>query len=71
MLTMNNLLMSYPQEDNDWLMARFIATKYTAEEHMETPSGPLPLGYPRGFTRETVSSIKFSREVVNEAEMGI
>ncbi len=31
-LTVNNLPTSYPREGNDWLMARFIAMGYTAEE---------------------------------------
>ncbi len=31
-LMVTNLPTSYPQEGNDWLMARFIAMGYTAEE---------------------------------------
>ncbi len=31
-LTVNNLLSSYPREGNNWLMSRFITMGYTAAE---------------------------------------
>ncbi len=31
-LTMHNLSLSFPQEGDDWLMARFIAAGYEGEE---------------------------------------
>ena len=89
-LMINNLPTSYPREGDDWLMARFIATGYTAEElsilncvrkHQQVLFLLDILGAGGGLVDkryltkrlpgERWSLMKFPREVVNEAEMGL